>query len=47
MSRKQVERQESIYSITREGKKQLRAKEKEWKEYAGAVRNVLGGVCFG
>ena len=24
------------YSITREG-----------KEYAGAVRNVLGGVCFG
>ena len=25
------------YSITREGKKQLRAKEKEWKEYAGAV----------
>ena len=35
------------YSITKEGKKQLRAKEKEWKEYAGAVRNVLGGVCFG
>ena len=35
------------YSITREGKKQLRAKEKEWKENAGAVRNVLGGVCFG
>ena len=35
------------YSITREGKKQLWAKEKEWKEYAGAVRNVLGGVCFG
>lgn len=35
------------YSITREGKKQLRAKEKEWKEYAGTVRNVLGGVCFG
>ena len=22
-------------------------KRKEWKEYAGAVRNVLGGVCFG
>ena len=35
------------YSITREGKKKLRAKEKEWKEYAGAVKNVLGGVCFG
>ena len=36
------------YSITREGKKQLRAKRKKnGKEYAGAVRNVLGGVCFG
>ena len=35
------------YSLSREGMKQLRAKEKEWKEYAGAVRNVLGGVCFG
>lgn len=34
------------YSITKEGKKQLRNKEKEWKEYATAVRNVLGGVCF-
>ena len=34
------------YSLTKEGKKQLRNKEKEWKEYAGAVRNVLGGVCF-
>ena len=36
-----------FYSMKRDGKKQLRAKEKEWKEYAGAVRNVLGGVCFG
>lgn len=35
------------YSLTKEGKKQLRAKEEEWKEYAGAVRNILGGVCFG
>lgn len=35
------------YSLTKEGKKQLRVKEEEWKEYAGAVRNVLGGVCFG
>ena len=35
------------YSITREGKKQLRAKEKEWIEYAGEVINVLRGVCFG
>lgn len=35
------------YSITREGKKQLKAKEQEWKEYAGAVANVLGGVCYG
>lgn len=35
------------YSITKEGKKQLKIKEKEWKEYAGAVANVLGGVCYG
>ena len=35
------------YSKTLEGMKQLRAKEKVLKEYAGAVRNVLGGVCFG
>lgn len=35
------------YSITKEGKRQLQNKEKEWKEYATAVRSVLGGVCFG
>ena len=35
------------YSLTKEGKKQLRAKEEEWKEYTRAVGNVLGGVCFG
>ena len=35
------------YSLTKEGKKQLRVKEEEWKEYTRAVGNVLGGVCFG
>ena len=35
------------YSLTKEGRKQLRAKEEEWKEYTKAVGNVLGGVCFG
>lgn len=29
------------YSITKEGKKLLSKKEAEWKEYAGAVSNVL------
>ena len=29
------------YSITKEGKKQLRQKEAEWKEYAGAVAKIL------
>jgi DNA-binding PadR family transcriptional regulator len=35
------------YSLTKEGKKQLRHKEEEWMEYTRAVGNVLGGVCFG
>ena len=35
------------YSLTKEGKKQLKYKEEEWKEYTRAVGNVLGGVCFG
>ena len=35
------------YSLTKEGKKQLKYKEEEWKEYTKAVGNVLGGVCFG
>lgn len=35
------------YSLTKEGKKQLRYKEEEWKAYTRAVGNVLGGVCFG
>lgn len=29
------------YSITKEGRKLLAKKENEWKEYAGAVSNVL------
>ena len=29
------------YSITKEGKKQLRQKEAEWKEYAGSVEKNL------
>ena len=35
------------YSLTKEGKKPLKTKEEEWNEYAKAVGNVLGGVCFG
>lgn len=32
------------YSLTKEGKKQLKAKTEEWKEYSRAVTNVLGGA---
>lgn len=35
------------YSLTKAGRKQLRVKEEEWKEYSQAVGSVLGGVCFG
>ena len=29
------------YSITKEGKKLLKSKKEEWKEYSGAIANVL------
>ncbi|MBD5544882.1 MAG: PadR family transcriptional regulator [Lachnospiraceae bacterium] len=35
------------YSITNQGKKFLNAKKEEWKEYSGAVFNVLGGAVYG
>lgn len=35
------------YTITKRGKKHLKEKEEEWKCYAGAVRQVLGGASFG
>lgn len=35
------------YCLTKSGKKQLREKTKEWKEYSQAVVQVLGGVCYG
>lgn len=35
------------YSLTDKGKKQLKVKEKEWKEYTRAVFGILGGVCYG
>ena len=35
------------YSLTKAGKKQLKGKEEEWKEYAKAVTGVLGGMCCG
>lgn len=34
------------YHLTREGKKQLKVKTEEWKEYSSAVVNVLGGACY-
>lgn len=35
------------YSITKEGRKYLKAKKEEWKEYSGAVASVLGGAVYG
>ncbi len=35
------------YSITKSGRKFLKEKSQEWKEYTHAVNNVLGGVSFG
>lgn len=35
------------YSITKDGKKVLRQKKEEWNTYAGAVRQVIGGVVYG
>ena len=29
------------------GKKELKRKSEEWKEYSQAVLDVMGGVCFG
>lgn len=34
------------YSITKEGKKQLKSKKEEWMEYSEAVINVLGGAVY-
>ena len=34
------------YHITRSGKKELKKKSEEWKEYSQAVLDVMGGVCF-
>ncbi len=35
------------YRITKSGRKYLKEKNKEWKEYTKAVNSVLGGVEFG
>ncbi len=35
------------YSITKEGRKVLSDKQKEWEEYSQGVRGVIGGVSYG
>lgn len=35
------------YSLTKEGKRVLREKQEEWKEYASGVQGVMGGVLYG
>lgn len=34
------------YSLTKAGKKQLKVKTEEWREYSQAIVNVLGGVSL-
>ena len=34
------------YSITKNGRKQLKEKKEEWKAYTAAVNDVLGGASF-
>lgn len=35
------------YSITGEGKRFLKGKKEEWKQYTTAVNSVLGGAVYG
>lgn len=35
------------YTITGEGRRYLKNKQEEWKEYAAAVVDVLGGAVYG
>lgn len=35
------------YSLTGEGKKELRRRRKEWEEYSAGVRGVIGGESYG
>lgn len=34
------------YAITEKGKKQLKEKKEEWKEFSNGINRVLGGVSF-
>lgn len=34
------------YAITEKGKKQLKEKKEEWKEFSNGINQVLGGVSF-
>ncbi len=42
-----VGKMRKYYHLTKAGKKQLRVKAEEWKEYSQAVMGVMGGVCYG
>jgi len=39
-------RKRKYYGITKNGRKLLEEKEKEWKIYSNAVEKVIGGVCL-
>lgn len=39
-------KERKYYSITDEGKKQLKSQKEEWKEFSTRVNQVIGGVLF-
>lgn len=40
-------KERKYYGISKEGKRYLKQKKDEWKEYSDAVSQVLGGSCYG
>ena len=39
-------RKRKYYAITKEGKKLLKEKQKEWEVYSSSINKVLGGVSY-
>lgn len=40
-------KERKYYRLSKEGRKFLKQKKEEWKEYSDAVSKVLGGDCYG
>ena len=42
-----VGKKRKYYSITKEGKKQLKEKKEEWKIFSNGINKVVGGILYG